>query len=273
MEGKSGYETYNEYIDAIIDEAYRQSKFNDENSEVAYVDEDDGTELLHCVVDGLHLYYDEKTKIVQISKEELYKKGENERFAGVVIMSRYNRNQCELQCEDPSSPTDALLYMAYYSSEGKKYQGLCRKWLPTAEFGIGRAPKMQVVEDLGPNMEDLLKEAFEATPPESKKYRDAYESAIDLVGSIREVAEKARKNNNPEHEESNTENLEELSVEELEAKLGEIRKLNDEKSEELKAIEQQRKKELLEKIRAAQQEGKDLDEQIAKAKGKRIGNR
>ena len=273
MEGKSGYETYNEYIDAIIDEAYRQSKFKDVDAEVVYVNEDEEIELSHCVVDGLHLYYDEKTKSVQISKEELYNIGENKRFTGVVIMSRYNRNQCELQCEDPSNPTYALFYMAYYGSKGKKYQGLCDKWLPTAEFEIGMAPKKQLVKDLGPNMEDLLKEAFEATPPESKKYRDAYESAIDLVGSIREVAEKARKNNNPEHEESNTENLEELSVEELEAKLGEIRKLNDEKSEELKAIEQQRKKELLEKIRAAQQEGIELDKQIAEAKGKGIGNR
>ena len=67
--------------------------------------------------------------------------------------------------------------------------------------------------------------------------------------------------------------MEELSVEELEAKLDEIRKLNDKKSEELNGIEQQRKKELLEKIRAAQQEGIDLDEQIAEAKGKRIGNK
>lgn len=212
MKEKSEYEELNGQMNTIIKEAITRSKSNSHNPEIVYKDSEEGIELARYVIDGHNLYYDSKTGDAYLSKEELFEKGKNKMNAGVVYLHRPYADimkmllpYYEITCKHPLEEETPAFKLSYCGDEYDNPRNceIANRFLPnrTKYDKQGNIMLTKIQKDWMSNtnltIEDLLGEAYEATPAEETMLKEYYMEAGCLLKNVRAIAEDiTRKNQN-----------------------------------------------------------------------------
>lgn len=257
-ENISGYEKYSEWFKKI-------EKMCDETSFMDIgMDRDCSEVYKHYEIDnGLQVYIKENGKVF-ISDERI----------SDFICSRHMKKWENLEININTGYVAKISYGVEGRNagvgEGKDYS-----YLPTdvEALDFSASPKYEIIGDLTPDMRGLLSEAMDRA--EDEKSRKAYEKTIELYDKISRVVERDNskeeldtKKKNEDKASSKTgdlteEELQQMPIEDLENMLKSTENDNEKKRKELEDI---KKKQLILQIKEEIAEGKELDNEIAKAK-------